>query len=233
MARCPNGHENPDGQRFCGECGAAISRVEPTGPPPEGEPTERAAFQRRAPGQAAGPPPGPVPGPIGTTRRQRRQARRPWYRKTWALVMAVVLAVLLIGGTAVGIAIALGGGGGGHTIRGDYQINNGASDVSDGDQVVIKGADDKTAGTGVLHRTKDQTQCKGPGTLTDCFTFTVNGVKDSDSYTVHVRNHGSPTFQRDRLAKNDWRVSLTLTVRPTTTTTTPTTAPPTTGRGQR
>jgi hypothetical protein len=24
MATCPNGHKNPDSQRFCGECGARI-----------------------------------------------------------------------------------------------------------------------------------------------------------------------------------------------------------------
>jgi serine/threonine protein kinase len=38
VATCPNGHENPEGQKFCGECAAAIvatpPTVTPTLPPP-------------------------------------------------------------------------------------------------------------------------------------------------------------------------------------------------------
>ncbi|HXY92093.1 MAG TPA: zinc ribbon domain-containing protein, partial [Acidimicrobiia bacterium] len=30
MALCPNGHENPDGHRFCNECGAQIGGPAPT-----------------------------------------------------------------------------------------------------------------------------------------------------------------------------------------------------------
>jgi hypothetical protein len=62
LLTCPNGHENPDGQHFCRECGAAITPAERTGPSAEGEPTERAAIHWEAPEPAAGPPE-QVPGP--------------------------------------------------------------------------------------------------------------------------------------------------------------------------
>src|SRR5215207_3365588 len=32
--RCTNGHDNPDGQRFCGECGAPLDAPTPEIPPP-------------------------------------------------------------------------------------------------------------------------------------------------------------------------------------------------------
>jgi hypothetical protein len=31
MASCPNGHDNPDGNRYCGQCGALLSRSDPGG----------------------------------------------------------------------------------------------------------------------------------------------------------------------------------------------------------
>jgi hypothetical protein len=117
LLTCPNGHENPDGQHFCGECGAATTPVERTGPSAEGEPTERAAIHWEAPEPAAGPPeqvpgpppeppprppPRPAPGPA-------RRPPRPWYRKKSALVIAGVLVVLLIAGAA--IARTTGGSG--------------------------------------------------------------------------------------------------------------------------
>jgi hypothetical protein len=113
LLTCPNGHENPDGQHFCRECGAAITPVERTGPSAEGEPTERAAIHWEAPEPAAGPPeqvpgppreppPRPPPGPAG-------RPLRPWNRQKSALVIAGVLVVLLIAGGA--IARTIGGSG--------------------------------------------------------------------------------------------------------------------------
>jgi hypothetical protein len=38
MATCPSGHENPEGQRFCGECGERIAPPEPAPTEPVGTP---------------------------------------------------------------------------------------------------------------------------------------------------------------------------------------------------
>jgi hypothetical protein len=44
MVTCPNGHENPEGQHFCGECGAPIVG---TVPAPQGPPVYPPPFQPR------------------------------------------------------------------------------------------------------------------------------------------------------------------------------------------
>jgi hypothetical protein len=47
MATCPNGHENPEGQNFCGECGASLVARPADEPPtpstgqPRGKPESR------------------------------------------------------------------------------------------------------------------------------------------------------------------------------------------------
>jgi hypothetical protein len=54
MALCPNGHENPDGAKFCNECGAPMAPVAavmppagPPPPPPRSTPPPKRSFWKR------------------------------------------------------------------------------------------------------------------------------------------------------------------------------------------
>jgi DNA-binding beta-propeller fold protein YncE len=80
---CPNGHETPDGRRFCNECGAAIAAPPPTAtcPPPPTLPP---------PPLRPPPPPGTSPPPRPRWHRQRRQVKL-------ALIAAVVVVLAAAG----------------------------------------------------------------------------------------------------------------------------------------
>jgi hypothetical protein len=109
---------------------------------------------------------------------------------------------------AVGLFLALGGGGGSQTLRGEVDtVTVLGSSVSDGDQVVVKDAGNKTVGTAAI----STTDCKGKGAaLFSCFTFTVKDLSDSDFYSIHIGEHGPATVKRNELAKNGWHVTLTV-----------------------
>jgi hypothetical protein len=88
--QCSNGHDNPDDQKFCGECGELL----PPAPAPstDAEPSERAA-------NAPAAEPGPAPAP-----RRRR-------KRTWLVVGAIGFVLIVV------IAIASSGSDPSDTVR--------------------------------------------------------------------------------------------------------------------
>jgi hypothetical protein len=87
--QCTNGHDNPDGQKFCGDCGAPIAAsIDSTSPPPP-------------------PPLTPLSDPThGSDETDESAAAAPpkrRRRKTWIIVAAVGIVIVVV------IAIANGG----------------------------------------------------------------------------------------------------------------------------
>lgn len=83
--QCTNGHDNPDGQKFCGECGAPIdASIASTAPPPPI------------------PPPDPTHGSDeadeSSTPTPRRGRRRLWIAVTAAVAAIVVIVAIASGG---------------------------------------------------------------------------------------------------------------------------------------
>ena len=92
MVRCPNGHENQDGSRYCNECGSQIAlpyaastgpTADPPPPPPGGTPPP--------------PIPAPLPSPAGTS--------APFWKRPLGILLLAVAGLLLLSG----IGAALGG----------------------------------------------------------------------------------------------------------------------------
>lgn len=105
MVQCPNGHDNPDGAKFCNECGAAIAAAESPATP-----AGTAAPEFAAPGGPTAAddatlvtrmaPPRP---PSGAT---TRPPSRTFWKRPAGIAVIVVAALLLLGG--VGAALGLG-----------------------------------------------------------------------------------------------------------------------------
>jgi hypothetical protein len=53
VATCPNGHENPEDQRFCGECGAPITEPKPSAADDAVTPEAAATEEGQAPGNGS------------------------------------------------------------------------------------------------------------------------------------------------------------------------------------
>jgi len=83
--RCPNGHENPQGQRFCGECGASLGAV----PGAAGQNAPPVSSQP----QRVPPPPPPRAQPEPGVKGGRK---RPFYRRPAFLAVALVVAVVVV-----------------------------------------------------------------------------------------------------------------------------------------
>jgi hypothetical protein len=90
VIKCPNcGTENPDGSRFCAECGADLRSFGQT--PPAGAPPQAPPFQG-AFDQASGAPtpiPGWTPGPTYTLEPEKR-------RRTWLWIVLGIVAGCII-----------------------------------------------------------------------------------------------------------------------------------------
>jgi hypothetical protein len=83
MVRCPNGHENPDGARFCNACGSPLSSGATSAPPPP-------------PG---GPPPPPSTPPLAVPPR----GSVPFWKRPVGIVVLVLVGLLLLGGIVTAI----------------------------------------------------------------------------------------------------------------------------------
>lgn len=93
MPTCPNGHEVPAGQRFCGDCGSPIEDV-----------AERPAESSNDPMHPGGPPlPSQTPAaPLSSGDAGTEVAERPWYKKNGFIVPIALLLLLVIIGAAIG-----------------------------------------------------------------------------------------------------------------------------------
>ena len=206
MALCANGHENPDGNRFCSECGSPVENGQ------TGLPTT---------------PPAPISGPPVRSDSQVPFApvaeNGPGNRF-----------VLLIGGIVVVLAVAFGvfllvSHEPSHTVVGTFTVSDagdatlgigpsiggtdndcygtgGYSDISSGASVTVKDGQGRILATSSLG--------SGSGTILGIaavctFRFKVV-VPDSGFYSVEVGHRGSLDFSRDQLASKGWHVDLTL-----------------------
>lgn len=105
--RCGNGHENPEGQRFCGQCGAPLQASEPTdagraSEPPTPEEAVTSALSQPPPETGPGPRIGAVPSPPAETPSAAPLLSAPPHhegtrsRRMW--LVAAVLVALVAGG---------------------------------------------------------------------------------------------------------------------------------------
>ena len=81
MVRCPNGHENPDGARFCNVCGSSIA-----------VPTEASGMPAAGPPPPPPPPPStePIPPPVGIS--------APFWKRPLGILVLAVAGLLLLSG---------------------------------------------------------------------------------------------------------------------------------------
>jgi hypothetical protein len=112
---CPNGHENPDGKAFCGDCGAPL---------PAGSTAQTVApLPAVPPAEADMPPESPKPdeesgrsGESGTFdhagERATRRSRVPWLIAAVVVIIGVVIAVVVISQSDSGSDTAAAGDGG-------------------------------------------------------------------------------------------------------------------------
>lgn len=189
--RCSNGHDNSEGQRFCGECGEVL----PVAP---GDSTDIGDAEVAEVAEPSG--------------------LRRWTRWPRVLVPAGV-GLALLAGIVVAIILSSGGGTTNHTIIGgltltdtdefwskgdDCQGSGGYDDIRTGAQVVVKDGSGKLLGTSSLLS----------GTASDSFScdfaFFVDDVPDADFYSVEVSHRGEITNSRKELEDNAWIVGLTL-----------------------
>jgi len=80
----------------------------------------------------------------------------------------------------------------------------GYSDIRDGAEVVVKGADGNTVAVGSIDWRDHRGGVCG-------FDVSVSDVPmDEEFYEVQVAGRGGPTYTRDELAKSGWMVDLTF-----------------------
>jgi hypothetical protein len=192
--RCSNGHDNPGGQRFCGQCGEVL-----------GAPSEPADA-------------GDVAGDAEVAEPSRPGGLRRWTRWPRVLVPAVI-GLALLAGVVIAIILSSSAGTPSHTIIGsltltdtdelwskgdDCQGSGGYDDIRTGAQVVVKDGSGRLLGTSSLLS----------GTASDSFScdfaFFVDDVPDADFYSVEVSHRGEITNSRKELEDNAWIVGLTL-----------------------
>lgn len=157
--------------------------------------------------------PAPVEGEVGEVAAHapaEPRRRRRLVLAVGALLAAVVVIVLIVTQT---------GGSAGRTLHGTLVLTdkNGAwttgalckgsggySDISTGQQVVVKDKSGTILATGKL----------GIGNATSfetCdFTFEVKNVSGADFYTVEVTHRGGLTYSKADLASKDWTVDVSL-----------------------
>ena len=111
MATCPNGHQNPEGPKFCGQCGAAIVATPPTCPSGHENPAGQkfcgacgAAIVATPPVTPTRQPPPTVPPPVTPTQPPLTTKGPSGKRKVWFVLagLALLAAVLLVGSLVVG-----------------------------------------------------------------------------------------------------------------------------------
>ena len=198
---CPNGHANPTGQRFCGECGAELEAniVQTPPPPPPVEDHSASAVEEHP--------------PSGWSR-----------RRTLLLVVGAVVIVALgylafgrsnkhtVTGTIVlsdtgslltGTSSSISGTGG------ECYGTGGYSDMSEGATVTVRDGEGNVAATSSLSAGTNPGNSGAEVIIVCGFGFTVD-VPDEDFYSFEVGSRGAVTYSREDLESKDWKVELSL-----------------------
>jgi hypothetical protein len=180
---CVNGHKNPEGQRFCGECGAPLE----------------AASTAESP-EAGGLPPAP-----SVTQQLQPPSSRNW---TPILVVGLLLGIVVVGLLGWLVLSSRGGTSGPlaekHDIKGSLEAPEcgGGYDI-EGAAVEVRDEKDKLIGAATT--SFDQSSDAG------CrVTFTVADTPKASFYQVTIGTHGGPSYSYNEMKANDWTVSLSL-----------------------
>ncbi len=206
MATCANGHENPDGNRFCSECGSPLGNASAHLPDVPSVPISL------TPAAAGSEPVVREASPNGSGR-----------RTLFAIVGAVVVVAI-----AIAIFFAVGHKAS-HTIVGTFTVSD-TGDSTLGLAPSVGGSDSDCYGTGgysdirsgLSVTVKDgqgqilATSSLGPGSGTISgivgvcvFKFSIV-VPDTGFYSVEVGHRGSIDYSRTQLASKTWHVDLSL-----------------------
>ena len=124
MATCPNGHENPEGQPFCGQCGASVADAGPATPDTEAAGADEAhpsdATEVHA-STAAGLEPGEVSHQAGSASASAPQAPTEKRSRTRHRVVGGLIGLLALVIVAGAVALGSSGGGSGSDIASTIQ----------------------------------------------------------------------------------------------------------------
>lgn len=229
--RCSRGHENPDDQRFCGQCGEALQPVST-----EGSSDETISSPRDAAGSG---------GAESLSQEQERSpgsAELPERRRRWRspVVIAAGLGVVVVVVIAV---LVLSGGGEEREIKGSFVLfapddvtgdmedcrgTGGYDDFGPGMDVTVKNEDGKTIGNGSTRNAAPEVLAErlalgenfddraeaeefvdsGSGAI--CVVLFEAPVEDAKFYEIEVGRRGGITHSKADLEDQQWYVSLTL-----------------------
>ena len=186
---CPNGHENPPGIKFCGECGTAL--VLPA-PPPE------AAVAGSVVRDDAAPAP---------QKDTDEQAAKP---RNWTPIvgLGLVLGVAIIGLLGWLVLTSRGGTAGPlaetHDIKGSLAASEcgGGYDI-EGAAVEIRDEKDKLIGSA----TTSFDFSSGTGCTVN---FSVPDVPKASFYQITIGTHGGPSYSYSEMKAASWSVDLSL-----------------------
>jgi hypothetical protein len=183
-ARCPNGHENPPGQTFCGECGTAVESTAETNVP-----QPPIAFASSSTFEASGPP----------------QAKR---KPNPLLIVGAGVAVLIVGLLGWLVLSSRGGTAGPlaetHTITGSLTASEcgGGYNIAN-TSVEIRDEKDKLIGAGT---TTGNSSSGGGCTV----SWSIPDVPKASFYQVTIGTHGGPSYSYADMKTADWALDLTL-----------------------
>lgn len=186
---CPNGHENPPGQRFCGECGAPLDLPGPPADGPDASVAEEVA---------------------GSTQQQDAVQAQGGAQRNWTpiLVIGLFLGVGIIGLLGWLVLSSRGGTSGPlaetHDIKGSLTASEcgGGFDI-EGAAVEIRDEKDKLIGAG----STSFDQGSGVGCRV---TFTIPDVPKASFYQVNIGTHGGPSYSYSEMKANGWTLTLSL-----------------------
>jgi hypothetical protein len=189
---CPEGHVNPAGQRFCGECGKAVA---------DGH--DDTATRVGADEDAADTKP--------------TDGSRPRFLRPKILVPLALVAIVAVGGIA--LLATRDSSPDMHTVGGLLTLTDtdeywsdgeacegsgGYDDIREGAQVTVKDEN------GHVLATSDLLSGVASSDIECDFAFVVADVPDARFYAVEVSHRGEITNSRQEMEDNAWFVGLTL-----------------------
>lgn len=181
---CVNGHENPEGQQFCGTCGVPLKAPEEVASPWKATADSPSSVQAGTPA----PPPKRTLNPL--------------------VLIGAGLAIVVIGLLVWLVLLSRGGTGPlaeKHTISGSltapecaggYDIENAAVELRNENNKLIG-----STTTGL-----DQGTISGMCTV----EFTISDVPKASFYQVTVGSHSGPSYSYQEMKSSGWRLDLSL-----------------------